>query len=757
MRRLGFALGVLAAAGAWGQERYDGGEAAVVPADAAAAVVAGPDGGSTAEAAAAAPDELPAEGTTEGNAEGLDQLADLLNTPVVTASLGGDESAALAPANVVPITRDEILRRGWRSLSEVLSNQPGFYVIDDHVNPSVGVRGFAGGLRAGTRYVKIMINGVPVSFRPDLTSFIGLEFIPIEVVERVEIAKGPLSAVYGANAFIATVNVITRQPNIGFTGEAAARLTLTPKLGWGGGAMTAYGTGGAALLLSFSTSQLDRSGLEISQTFPEQDRQLPNYRLFFGKQSRADVTAPASAYAQLSLHSETLGNLVVQGGLQQVDSIGNFQLNSVLTDQTRIAMRNVWTNARWERSWRDWLTTWVTAGYSTGAPTRDEKLYLTGTNDFSYTRNFNYHAFDAAVGIDLTRFSAVTLSLGADFSFEQQQVLFYTQTFNVQQGRRRPGESVDLIFEDDVRNVPLRNFGAYLQAVSAPFDNLPLRLSANFRVDVPNLFDVQYSWRAAASYRWSDNLVTKLIAGRAYQTPSAVMLFGQPGFGFNSNVVGRRTMPSLDALRPQTLHSVEAVVIARLFDRLSLEGAIYWQQLDQKIEFVQVSNNFVAQNLGTLQNAGVELNARLTFERVRPFLSGGAQWTLGRRSDTGAAFIDGFPPPEYPTFFGIAGVTGGVREIHLEGTAQLKAVGARGSSQSNTLLDNDSRYVLPAFYTVDLSVQSTGLYLFDKNAETRLSVNVRNLLDERHSEPGYGGFDIPQLGRTFFFEIRQTF
>ena len=78
---------------------------------------------------------------------------------------------------------------------------PGLYVVDDGSLASVGVRGVTGGLRGGTRLVKIMVNGTPVSFRPDLRAFIGPEYIPIEVVDRIEIVKGPLSALYGANAF----------------------------------------------------------------------------------------------------------------------------------------------------------------------------------------------------------------------------------------------------------------------------------------------------------------------------------------------------------------------------------------------------------------------------------------------------------------------------------------------------------------------------------------------------------------------------
>src|SRR6185312_10744457 len=84
-------------------------------------------------------------------------------------------------------------------------------------------RGVSGGLRAGTRLVKIMINGTPVNFRPDLRAFIGPEYIPILAVERIEVVKGPLSALYGANAFLATVNVITREIPFGTTVEASAQ------------------------------------------------------------------------------------------------------------------------------------------------------------------------------------------------------------------------------------------------------------------------------------------------------------------------------------------------------------------------------------------------------------------------------------------------------------------------------------------------------------------------------------------------------
>src|SRR5438309_7566271 len=132
------------------------------------------DGGSQATADAQPADAgAPAEEQPAGGELEFFKLEEVMNQPVVTASGGVAEEKSLAAANVVVITREEIARHGWRSLAAVLSSVPGLYVINDLVQPSVGVRGVTGGLRAGTRVVKVMINGVAVNFRPELNAMIG--------------------------------------------------------------------------------------------------------------------------------------------------------------------------------------------------------------------------------------------------------------------------------------------------------------------------------------------------------------------------------------------------------------------------------------------------------------------------------------------------------------------------------------------------------------------------------------------------------
>ena len=66
-----------------------------------------------------------------------------------------------------------------------------------------------GGVKAGTRLVKVMINGQSVNFRPELTSFLVLSS---SSSKRSSASRSPwvrCRRLYGANAFVATVNVIT--------------------------------------------------------------------------------------------------------------------------------------------------------------------------------------------------------------------------------------------------------------------------------------------------------------------------------------------------------------------------------------------------------------------------------------------------------------------------------------------------------------------------------------------------------------------
>lgn len=689
----------------------------------------------------------------------LFKLEAALNETVVTASGGRSEEKSLAAADVATITQDDIRIHGWRSLAEILSNVPGLYVIDDLVLPSVSVRGVSGGLNAGTRIVKVMIDGTVVNFRPDLTAFIGPEFIPIEAVERIEIVKGPLSALYGANAFLATVNVITRKGPDGISGGLGQRAGIVRGNGsLGGSAFLSYQGTRFFAMAALSGDRINRSGVTLDPTHPTANPQS----LLFTRTSRDDTASPISAYLQVGVQSEQLGRLSLQAGLSRLSSAGEFRLNALLGHASNIAYVNLWNALRYDKQWSKFDLS-ASLGYSFGTSDRDHQLFLTDNPRYRFHPNVDYHAVNTSISGTYRPFeSRLSIRAGLDIEYARSTKLYYTQTFLQPEVLRLAGDQVDLIGQNEDPHLNSYDVGAFVQLASSPFKALPnLRLNADVRIDkiaIGNAeYDPQISFRAAVAYRFTQRLSAKIFAGRAFQTPSLNMLHGKPGFGNRFNVVGSLDASGVARLVPQVLDSVEAAFSTGLFGHLLLDGGVFFQSLDKKIEFQQTGVDFVATNQGRASSVGFELSARFTYGRWA--VSGWGSYLAGlsgaRLSAPGVPVQN--PPPLFPSGMGVLSFDVDVPEAYLHINAQGRIVGPRGSSQSNTALNNNVAYELPTYGTVDVTLSTTQIRPTGPNSDLLFLVSLRNLADQRFSEPGFGGYDMPTLGRTVYFEARQTF
>jgi outer membrane receptor protein involved in Fe transport len=688
-------------------------------------------------------------------------VEDLLSVSSVTASGGTAEERATASGNVTIVQRQEIENNGWRSIGEVLASIPGLYVIDDGSLVSVAVRGVTGGLRAGTRLVKIMINGTPVSFRPDLRAFIGPEYIPMLAVERVEVVKGPLSALYGANAFVATVNVITRDVPFGTTVEASGGLGLNngSHLGLSGTGVATYSGERARLLIAVTGQSVDRSGRSVQKTFAAQDPAEERWQPIFAGPSQGDISSPMGGFLQLVLPSKRLGTLTLDAGMQRLDSVAEFQVNSTLTHDSRESLFNAWAALKHDRSWSDRWSTQVSVGAASGAPTRDERFFLTGNHSRTFTRNFGYRLLTSSLAVAYTRGTRFQARLVLDGEIEQEDVLYYTALFNAPQGNRMSGDRFDFIPPEVDRTENLSDLGLGLQLNGQPSLALPeLQLTGNVRVDrvaYGGDFEppLQLSARAGVVYRWAPWLVTKLIAGRAFQAPSAILMYAQPGFGVANNLVGNLTLGAAVAqLQPQKLSSVEAVAYALLGETAAFELAGFYQKLADKIEFVGAGTDHIARNAGDSSSVGLESTLRLSFWRLAPFVTGSFLKVLESDDPLGSRL------PSYPALSAVAGLDAEVLlapRVHVN--AQLRYVGSREATAQNILTNFTNPYQLPAYLSADLNISTGRLSLLGDTPKTRFAFSVRNLLDERHSEPGFGGYDIPAPGRSFFLEVHQTF
>ncbi len=134
----------------------------------------------------------------------LEQLLDL----TVSSASGLEESLRDAPATMVIISALDIKQRGYTSLDEIILDLPGFDTSQTHGNGSI--TSYQRGYRTPfTQRTLLLINGtVDNHLWTQGASF--SKFYPMSNIEHIEVLYGPASAVYGPNAFLGIINVITK-------------------------------------------------------------------------------------------------------------------------------------------------------------------------------------------------------------------------------------------------------------------------------------------------------------------------------------------------------------------------------------------------------------------------------------------------------------------------------------------------------------------------------------------------------------------
>lgn len=153
-------------------------------------------------------------------------LEDLMNTRIETVSGASrfEQKVREAPSSVSLVTSDDIKKFGYRTLADVLRNVRGFYVTNDRNYSYVGARGFGRTGDYNSRII-ILIDGHRLNDNVYDQVLVGTEFpVDIDLIDRIEIIRGPSSSLYGNNAFFGVINIFTKkgQDYLGAEASAAA-------------------------------------------------------------------------------------------------------------------------------------------------------------------------------------------------------------------------------------------------------------------------------------------------------------------------------------------------------------------------------------------------------------------------------------------------------------------------------------------------------------------------------------------------------
>lgn len=138
----------------------------------------------------------------------VESLADVLNVEVVTAS-NTSEKLADAPAHIIVLTREQLLKRGYQTLLDFMQDLPGVDMSIPYGDTyfKAYFRGYRN--TTGDAYL-FMIDGIifnDLYFNQTRT----VQVMPLSFVEQIEVVYGPASSVYGPNATMGVINVITKK------------------------------------------------------------------------------------------------------------------------------------------------------------------------------------------------------------------------------------------------------------------------------------------------------------------------------------------------------------------------------------------------------------------------------------------------------------------------------------------------------------------------------------------------------------------
>lgn len=138
----------------------------------------------------------------------LAALMDLLNEQTDLATQT-KMNADFVPGMVTVLHSDQLKRQGYATVAEALNQVPGFYsTLENAGDVRAIVRGAGASLEAGN--LKILLDGVAIN-RPVNASADWALRLPLSQVERIEVIRGPGSALYGEFAFSGVVNIVSRR------------------------------------------------------------------------------------------------------------------------------------------------------------------------------------------------------------------------------------------------------------------------------------------------------------------------------------------------------------------------------------------------------------------------------------------------------------------------------------------------------------------------------------------------------------------
>lgn len=478
-------------------------------------------------------------------------------TEVVTASRT-KESLFDVPASMVVISEQEIIDRGYTNLDEVFEDLPGFDSMRNWGAERINAyqRGYRTPFMQRTI---LMINGINDN-NLYVQQAVPSSQYPLSNIKRIEVVYGPASALYGPNAFLGIINIITKDGSELADNTVSGRASIQ----YGSFNTRSIDAGGSARYGDFSIAVSGRIYESDNPDFSGHDSYSSNYwlgnlkawgpMLYYGDggQKFGKYNSPANNWGSiihLTYKGMKLGMIlwnkeegfgpyytgdrVQSAGMwwvpsRQVYFENTSQWGDKLSSYSLLLYRDSKFSGSWPEATPDWNEGMEDYSYISYSRWNTEESSVLLNQNFNYQHN-NYLKF-------ILGFKAEAKKLAKNYDipgywdaftshpYLQDEDLYpngYGVVHSSEPLYQRPPSPKNEMPSENL--VPTTDKGAFLVSI---IDWNKFRFSPGVRYDINSLYGQSINPRVTGIYKYTPKTAFKLLYGEAFNEPPPIQLFG---------------------------------------------------------------------------------------------------------------------------------------------------------------------------------------------------------------------------------------
>jgi len=667
-------------------------------------------------------------------------LADLMQVKTTRIATGTQTPLDKAASTVTVISAADIEAMGATDIDEVLEAVPGLHVgySDQGFTPKYNFRGITSNYNS---QALMLINGIAIT-----SLFVGNRSnvwagMPVKSISRIEVIRGPGSALYGADAFSGVINIITKNREEIANTQFGSRIgSFNNKAAW---LQTGNSFGNTDISLSLEVEKTDGWKEKIdqdAQTFIDND---PN------NTSTAVSLAPGSVSSMKDMIESRLeisnGNNRLRLGYQGRFNIGTGPgIAQALDDHGRFASNRY--NIDFSHNQNQLTENWgleSKISYYHGSQEVEQNVHLfpkgafAGAYPDAFIGNPELKEHNARANITsiYRGFDRHLIRLGVGYYwgdiYEVTEHKNFNPDFSPKPGLKDVSDTDEAYLPEKGRS----NYHGFAQDEWQITNDL--QLISGLRYDNYSDFGNTTNPRLAVIWAANKNITQKILYGRAFRAPSIAEL----------HVISNPVILGNPDLKAETIDTFELTLSYHPRSSYSINSNLYYYDINDYIVFITEGATATAQNAGKRTGYGAELELTIPIdESLKLYMNYAYQ-----HSEDSTSHDDIGEAPNHQAYLR----TDWRFQTNWQLNSQINWVGQQGR------VSGDSRAALNDYTNISLTLRHQAI-----NSPFSFKCSIKNLLDNKVAEVSQGPSvlpvsaipnDLPMAGRNLYAELQYDF